>query len=1228
MTTTQPEKTIEEIYNQLDDIPHVLLRPNVYIGPIIPTESNMWIMAPEIAKINPQFDDAASVSSSVVSNADIISKKIEYVPGFYKIFDEIIVNARDHIMRQLDKIKAGDLNAQPVTNIETTINPQTGEISIKNDGSGIPVQIHKGKNKYVPELIFANLRSGENFNDDGDKRLGGGQNGYGSTLAVIYSLWFTVETVDHLSKKKYVQTYRDNLSVIEPPVITSCANKPYTKFTFLPDYARLNMTLPLNADIIGLLHRRVYDIAGVTKSNIKIKLNGDILLVKDFKQYVKKYFDTTTPVQMSYEISADERWEYAVTLSNNSKSKHMTFVNGIYTKNGGKHLDYIANQICKKIKVIVDKKNKVMDPKNGITPSQIKNKLFIFIRCDIVNAMFEPQTKDILTTAVKDFGSTCEVSDKFIKKIIDIGLLNMINDNAAIKSDKLAAASDGKRGIRPVLAKYNHSPIAGTARSKDAILCLTEGDSALAGYQSGLGALPPDEKERYGSIPLRGKLPNRSDLTADKIAQNAEYNAIKAILGLEEGKEYLTIEDVWRDLNYGQILIMCDQDSDGSHIRGLIYNFFYVGWPSLFKIDGFLKYLTTQIVKATKNGKSISFYTVGEYNKWLFETPDSSTYEFKQYKGLGTSTAVEWKDYMRNLKVTNMKYTPVSSENAMIMSFGKKSVLARKDWLLNVYDPNVYLESGLSEVTYEEYVNKDLIHYAAAANIRGIPNVMDGLKPSQRKVIYGAFKRNLKSDVKVVQLSGYCAEHSAYHHGDSSINGTIIGMAQNYTGSQNIAMLVPSGQFGTRTDGGKDSASPRYIFTRLDNIARFIFRPEDDIVLKYLTDDGMSIEPEYYCPIIPMISINSSGGIGMGYSSDIFGTKVQTNMMYLKNRLNGDDSANDAIEFEPYYEGFKGIIIKLCDTKWLIKGTYEKISSTSIRITELPIDLWCTTFKEHLMEIGFDTKDKDGNIVKRQIDGVTDRIMMPNDNDINWIVDFLPGDIDRLEAIVDSNGVNGIEKLLKLTTTKTSTNFMIFKPDCTLGKCDTIKEMIDMYYVVRFNKYADRKAKMLEIMTQNSQKTANQMRFIVEIAVDKTLVVNNRSKTAIITDLIAHNYMAFKASKNAEDDDDDSSAGSAGNFNYLLDMKIHSMSLDKIEMLRTKYQKMLNEIEALKNTSIEQMWLSDLAEFEVAYDQYLVDRLNMQIDQDATAAVVGTGAKKQVKMSKPRAPRAAAKSKK
>lgn len=329
-------------------------------------------------------------------------------------------------------------------------------------------------------------------------------------------------------------------------------------------------------------------------------------------------------------------------------------------------------------------------------------------------------------------------------------------------------------------------------------------------------------------------------------------------------------------------MIMTDQDHDGSHIKGLIINFVHHNWPGLLKMN-FIEEFITPIVKASKGTRSFSFFSMPELDEWKRATPNwKKGWKLKYYKGLGTSTSKEAKEYFTDMKRHRIKfkYQGTVDDDNITMAFAKKCVEKRKDWL-NAWMENtktrremgmgedVIYSSAVTSITYSDFINKELVLFSNLDNSRSIPSMVDGLKPGQRKVIFTCMKRNDKKEVKVAQLAGSVAEHSAYHHGEASLMSTIIGLAQNYVGSNNINLLMPNGQFGTRLQGGKDAASPRYIFTQLSPLAEHLFNANDTPLLNTLYDDNQRIEPEYYVPLIPMVLVNGADGIGTGWSTKI-----------------------------------------------------------------------------------------------------------------------------------------------------------------------------------------------------------------------------------------------------------------------------------------------------------------------------------------------------------------------
>ena len=408
------------------------------------------------------------------------------------------------------------------------------------------------------------------------------------------------------------------------------------------------------------------------------------------------------------------------------------------------------------------------------------------------------------------------------------------------------------------LVKLEDANNAGSKNGSKCTLILTEGDSAKALAVSGLSVVGRDN---FGVFPLRGKLLNVREANGKTLLENVEIQAIKQIMGLQQGKVYTSTDS----LRYGSLMIMADQDHDGSHIKGLIINFLDYWFPSLLKLPNFLLEFITPIVKVSKNKREISFFTIPEYEQWKEETDDGRGWKIKYFKGLGTSDATDAKKYFGDMRRHRIPFQVSTQEDRELidMAFNKKKADNRKEWLRG-FVPGTFMDHNVDAIPLSDFINKELILFSMADNIRSIPSAVDGFKPGQRKVLFACFKRKLKAEIKVAQLSGYVSEHSAYHHGDVSLQGTIIGLAQNFVGSNNLNLLDPNGQFGTRLQGGKDAASARYVFTNVAQLTRLIFNPADDNVLTYLNDDGQSIEPEWYMPVLPMSLVNGSDGIGTG----------------------------------------------------------------------------------------------------------------------------------------------------------------------------------------------------------------------------------------------------------------------------------------------------------------------------------------------------------------------------
>ena len=474
-------------YQQKTDRQHILDNPDTYIGSIENIDSQQWILSDTGDKI--------------------YEKNIIYIPALFKLFDEGIVNCRDHVIRMQQAIQNGTANSLPVSYIDIAIQDD-GTIIMINDGNGIDVAEHPEYKIWIPELIFGHLRTSTNY-DKSEKKIVGGKNGFGFKLVLIWSTHGTVETIDHIRCLKYTQEFSNNLDIIGKPTITKCKSKPYTKITFKPDYARLGIP-SLTPDIIALLKKRVYDVAAVTDKSLKVKYNSQVIPIKNFQQYIDMYIGDKETSPRVYE-DFGPRWEYAVALSPSHEFMQVSFVNGIHTAKGGKHVEYILNQITRKLVALIEKKKKVT-----VNANSIKEQLILFLRCDIENPTFDSQTKDFMSTPSAKFGSSSVVSDKFIEKVAKMGVMDAACALTEVKENKAAKKTDGSktkniRGI-PKLIDANW---AGTDKSSQCIIIFCEGDSAKAGIVSGLSS---EDRNTFGVYPMKGKILNVRGEAIKKIA--------------------------------------------------------------------------------------------------------------------------------------------------------------------------------------------------------------------------------------------------------------------------------------------------------------------------------------------------------------------------------------------------------------------------------------------------------------------------------------------------------------------------------------------------------------------------------------------------------------------------------------------------------------------------------------------------------------------------------------
>jgi len=615
-------KNIEEQYRKLSDIEHVLLRPGMYIGSTVPKTMNEFILV-----------------------GDKFTKTdVTYIPGFLKLFDELLSNSVDEHKRNPN-----------LNEIRVVIDMDKNAITIWDNG-GIPVVEHKEHKQYIPEMIFSNLKAGSNFNDDED-RVVAGTNGVGSTLTNIFSQEFKVITAD--GTNKFVQKFTNNMQNKTKPAITRNTSN-FTEITYFPELTRFKMN-SIDEDHFEMLRKRIHEVAGCN-SNLKLKLisvkdkkkNSETIKYRTFKSYVGQYLE-----EFFYE--GDEKWQIAVAPSNDGHQQ-VSYVNTVETKDGGTHVNYITWQIIHALRSLIKKKHKI-----DVKPSELKQHMFIFVNAEIVNSIFESQTKEKLITDSKDFGSEYIVSEKTIKKIFASEVTKSILDWYEQKK-----TADEKRELRKLNKDLSNKKVLKLIDAKKR----GDRESCTLGIYEGLSALSAVRKFRdaqtCGAFPLRGKFINVHELSNSKIIKNTEVQELMASIGLKLGEDAV-------NLRFGKILIYTDADVDGNSISGLLINFFYKFWPDLFS-DGRMFKVMTPIVVASKGKTELKFYTQTEFDTWS-KTVNEKLWNISYKKGLASLEDKDYSEIIKNPKMVQLTNDQNAANNLKAW-FGSDSQ-PRKDKLLD-----------------------------------------------------------------------------------------------------------------------------------------------------------------------------------------------------------------------------------------------------------------------------------------------------------------------------------------------------------------------------------------------------------------------------------------------------------------------------------------------------------------------------------------------------------------
>lgn len=1178
-------------YSELDDIEHVIECPDVYMGALKENRKELYTYNP--------------------TTNEVKYEPVSYNTGLLKIFDEIITNASDNLQRVDSGISAIDVHI-------------TDEyISISNNGKTIPIEKNE-KGIYIPEMIFTHFRSGVNFGKR--NKTTGGKNGIGAKLTSVFSTKFVIDI--KIGSYSYHQEVEDSCRTIHPPVIkgkpesnqTTKSSQQSITITFYPNFQLLKMSEnKITEDNKKVLFKRCHDLSHLP---INVSINDIDIPHVDWNEYVKSF-----NISDQLYTYCNDRWKVAFGLTNGDKFRSISYVNNIATYEGGEHVKYIVDQIYK---FLINEGGKIVPEIAKVSKPTFKSKIVVIVFSIIDDPNFTSQAKEVLSTPVREFGTTCNISPVILNEFItNSEIIELLMPaKPKVKPTKI------KKGKITNVEKLVEANNAGTKEGYKCTLFLCEGLSAKTMCDTGIGILGHDY---YGCYPLRGKPLNTRNAGDSQYNNNRELTDVKNIIGLVDGMNY-TINDI-KSLRYGKVVCVKDADSDGASIMGLVINFFETKFPSLLKIQGFFSEFISPMIKVVynpndpKKRKVVPFYNEVEYKQFIqqLETSDpkvkttkskKGTTSFKQFtvqfiKGLATNEATDVKEYFNHYNDNCIEILFTKNYDKWLdMAFNDKKADMRKEWLTTITPETHLPRLKATPIEVIDFIKNDLVLFSYDNCVRSIPSVIDGLKPSQRKILYTLFNMGTKgfNAIKVFQLGGLVARYANYHHGDQSMNGTIIGMAQNFTGSgNNIPLLKPSGAFGSRTEYGEDAGAPRYISCSLDKITRILFPAVDDDLMELREEDNQLVEPFYYAPIIPTLLVNGAKGIGTAWSTEIPSFNPIDIINYVRYLLQSSTSKSKKTKkpkIHSYYQNFTGKI-KESDDGWTYYGGIQKINQRVYIINELPIRYTTSKFIDRLnylcslSEVGSLKQSKSNDKKMEEIEKEAKKLK------VNWLpappIEYFENQsaVEKIEfKITFEQPVTEtlVREALHLKLSIKNTNMVAFNSENTIQKYDTIQDIIDEWFEIRYTTYQRRHDKITSELELQLKCLSNKYRFIDE-NIKQIIDVKNKPKQEIINILEERKYDKLPNNENSkkwmvqssnvlnddEDIDEQGMVDSSVNFDYLLNMKIYTLTKEKFEELKKKYEEISRQLEEYRSLTVEDIWLSELDTLELAYQQLVSD---------------------------------------
>lgn len=1146
----------------MDPITHIHKRTDMYIGNPRPIEQ-----PPEWILVHNEGQEP-----SVQKREHMV-----YSDGLVRLLIEPLSNMIDNVWRSREHgIKCSKLVVDM---------PRDGKtVTFWNDGAGIPIRKSDAPSSagvYIPELIFGHLLTSSNY-DDTEERFTSGRNGVGVKLCNVFSKKFTVEISDMSEGKVYTQTWTDYMKNVSSPIIKQKKTLKHnsTKIVFEPDMAFFSDPSQPSLtqwpdEVYHLMGRMLHETAALV--GVPVIWNGEKIVYKSLKEYVQRCLPIKTPTEMvefRVDLGKKQSLDVVVCSSGTGQYHEMGFVNGMYTREGGIHTECVTHELFKAVVTRIQKTMK-SESTDIISVKEIKSHFLVVVNAVLINPAFTNQNK---TRLVSPPLKSVTIDPKYIQTITTKWESLKERIQECIRQKQLLSlkkTENKRRGSVKRIEGLDPANLAGSSRSDECTLILCEGLSAKTYAVQGLSVGWNGKKGRdnFGIYPLRGKLLNCQNASVSTITQNKEITDLIQALNLRHHVDY-TKEENRKTLNYGNVLILTDSDVDGLHIASLILNAFHSLFPSLCTTHPpFLYWMMTPVAKVTIAGReTLTLFHDDEYQKTLEKYNDRKL-KVKYFKGLGTCSTKEVGETFGQ-KVVSFEWDALSGES-LKRAFLSTQSHERKTWM-STYNKDTYqTPDGTYPVT--RFLDQELIRYSIDDCKRSLPSLFDGLKQSQRKILYAVMKKRLGSkSIKVAQLAGYVAEVSNYHHGEQCLYDTITKMAQDFVGSNNIPYLVRDGQFGSRTYLGKDSASARYTFTRPDVLTRLLFREDDDTLLSYPLDDGEVVEPEYYLPILPMILLNGClAGIGTGWSCSVPCLHPLRVLHAVYTWLESEHIPEiDDPTWTPWYRYFQGVIRPKTTTK-------EKTGYVTEGILEAPGSWSCDD--EYARHVMVDKTRKRQSKTAREW-----RIReIPVRESINRYKEFLEklqeerkiknlrnySTADHpyfLFETVDEKYIPTIVSM-RLTSEVSVSNLVLFTENHVLKKFESLRDIFIMYCEKRLCLYDTRLRNTIETLERQRERLENMLRFLHEVHAD-TIHVFRVPLCEIEKQLEDKKYTKCQQS-------------SGRGYEYLTSLRISHFTRDKMSRLEQQIQHTRQQIHLLKTSTARDLWAFDLYRFCKVYQR-------------------------------------------